>query len=71
MPIITQKQWNDQGQAIAKIDEEIDALKKRLKSAEGDPERAALETTLAKLESRKQALSVAIAEREEKGDEDE
>jgi small-conductance mechanosensitive channel len=58
-------------ESLQKIDEEIDALKKRLKSTEGDPERAALETTLAKLESRKQALSVAIAEREEKGDEDE
>ena len=42
-------------ESVQKIDEEIDALKKKLKSAEGDPERAALETALAKLESRKQA----------------
>ena len=58
-------------ESLEKIDEEIDALKKKLKSAEGDPERTALESALAKLESRKQALSVTIAEREEKGDEDE
>jgi small conductance mechanosensitive channel len=58
-------------ESLKKIDEEIDAQKKQLKSAEGDPERAALETALAKLESRKQALSIVIAKREEKGDRNE
>jgi hypothetical protein len=56
---------------LQKVDEEIDALKKKTKSAEGDPERAAFETALAKLEARKQALSAAIAKREEKSDENE
>jgi small-conductance mechanosensitive channel len=58
-------------ESLEKMDDEVDALKKTLEKAEGDPERAALESALAKLESRKQALSVTIAEREEKGDDDE
>jgi len=56
---------------LQKIDEEIDALNKKLKSAEGDPEQVALEAALGKLEFKKQAISVAIAKREEKGDENE
>ena len=58
-------------ESLEKMDDEVDALKKTLEKAEGDPERAALETALAKLESRKQGVSVTIAEREEKGDDDE
>lgn len=58
-------------ESLAKTDEEIDALKKKLKKAEGDPERASLETALARLESKKQALSVVIAKRQEQDDKNE
>lgn len=56
---------------LAKTDEEIDALKTKLKNAEGDREQASLEVALSKCESRKEGLSAAIAERDEQGDEDE
>lgn len=56
---------------LQKIDEEIDALNKKRNSAEGDPEQVALAAALDKLEFKKQAISGAIAKREEKGDENE
>ena len=56
-------------ESLEKSDEEIDALKKTLKKAEGDPERASLETALARLESRKEALGAVIAKHQEQADE--
>jgi len=50
---------------VKKIDEEIAGLKEKRKEAEGDPERADLETAATRLEARKQMLLGLIAQREE------
>ena len=50
---------------VKKIDEEIAGLKEKRKEADGDPERADLEATAARLEARKQMLLGLIAQRED------